>query len=442
MKKHILALALLCAPVAWGQNDPLPDYLGPGVLSRGAGNIGQRAGQDVDLRIYGSMSGIYDTGFNPVSVDGSGRIQSVGGLYGVEVGLGAYGKHEFRRGLLGVDYQGSYRHYNANQFFNGANQDLTVGYTWQKSARMVFDFRQSAGSSAYANTLTFGLPTASDAIVDATTLLFDNRTNYLQSSVNVSYSTSQRTTYTVGGNWNAIYRQSKALIGVRGYGLRGNIDHRFSTRTSVGVAYDHTHYDFPGSFGGSDIDTISGSYSRLFGRSWTTSFSAGVYRSQVEGLTQINVEPAIAALIGVRTVALPFYRENLAPFGRLELQRKFRNAAWSLSYQRSVSAGNGVYLTSRQESATTAFSYSGIRRWSFSVQAGYAALSALASDLAPYSQYYGVTDAGFAIADWFHVSAGFTARHVDVDAAGFKRNSTRSQVSLIFSPGNIPISFR
>jgi hypothetical protein len=162
----------------------------------------------------------------------------------------------------------------------------------------------------------------------------------------------------------------------------------------------------------------------------------------VEGLNQVNVEPAIAALIGVRTVTLPFYRENVAPFGRLDLQRTFRNAAWSLNYQRSVSPGNGVYLTSRQQSVGTAFSYSGIRRWSFSVQAGYAALSALGSDLAPYSQYYGLTDVGFAISDWFHVSAGFTARHQEVDAANFRRNSTRSQVSLVFSPGNIPISFR
>ena len=107
MKTTIFALALLCTAAAWGQNSPqstIPDYVGPEVLSHGAAGVGQRAGKDVDLRFYANASGIYDTGLAPVSTDSNGKLVQVGGLYGVELGLGVYGKHAFRHSVLGLDY--------------------------------------------------------------------------------------------------------------------------------------------------------------------------------------------------------------------------------------------------------------------------------------------------------------------------------------------------
>ena len=431
---------LLCASSAWAQNSQ--NSQGSfGALSRGAGRIGQRAARDVAIRFYADASGIYDTGLTPVSASGTSVAQE-GGLYGVEAGLGVYGKREFQRGQLGIDYKGSYRHYTSNTFFSGANQDLTVGYTWQKSRRIIFDFSQSAGSSAYANALTFGLPPANDSVIDSTSLLFDNRTNYMRTNVDMTYMASQRTSFTMGGNWNGVSRQSKALIGVRGYGLRGNIEHQLNARSSVGVSYDHSHYDFPGSHGGSDIDTFSGTYSRQIGRSWTTSLTAGFYRSQVEGLTQVAVEPVIAILLGINFVTQPFYRVNVAPYGKAELVRQFRNASWSVSYQRYVTPGNGVYLTSKQQNAASTFSYLGVRRWTFSVNAGYGSLSSLGTALPPYSQYYAGADLGFAIMDSLHITAGFSGRHQDIELSSFRRDATRTSLSIAFSPGSVPLSLR
>ena len=444
MKISIFGLAALAASMTWAQDatqGPVSEYAGPGVLSRGAGSIGQRAGQDVDLRFYANAMGIYDTGLTPISSDGTGIVNS-GGLYGVEVGIGAYGRHDFRRGVLGLDYQGTYRHYTQNTFFNGTNQQLTLGYTWQKSRRLSFGFRQTAGSSAYATALAAGLPGAGGQFVDATTLLFDNRTNYLQSSVDMTYLGSQRTSYTIGGNWHGIFRQSKALVGVRGYGLRGSIEHRFSPRTSGSVNYDHTHYEFPGSFGGSDIDTFSGSFSRLIGRSWKASISAGVYHAKVEGLTQVELDPIIAFLLGVPRLTVPFYTENIVPYGQADLEKKFRSSVLNFSYQRFVTPGNGVYLTSRQQSGQMSYSYSGIRRWSFWMSLGYWSLTPLGSGQSPYAMYNGSVSANFTITDSFHIGAGFTGRHQEVEVTNFRRNNTRTFISLSYSPGSIPISFR
>ena len=442
MKTPIFALALLGAAAAWGQQQStVPDYLGPEVLSRGASGVGQRAGKDVDLRFYAEASGIYDTGLAPVSVDGNGKLVHVGGLYGVELGLGAYGRHAFRHSVLGIDFGGTYRHYTKNPYFDGANQQFTLGYSWQKSQRVIFEFQQTAGTSAYASSLTGGLPLATDA-VDDSTLLFDNRTTFFGSKVDMTYIKSARTSYTIGGTFDRIFRQSKALIGVRGYGLHGSVQHRFSARSTAGFSYQRNHYEFPGIFGGSDIDNFSGSYSRQFGRSWFISVAAGFYHSQVEGVSQVALEPALALLLGVRSVVIPFYRVNFVPSGRAELQRRFRNAVWSVSYDQRVTPGNGVYLTSRQDRADTGFSYSGIRKFSFALRGGYSRMGSLGETLPPYSQYIADTNVTYAITDAFHLTAGFGAMHQEIDGGNFNRNATRTTIGIAFSPGNIPISFR
>lgn len=446
MRKLIFALALLSTSAAWGQEatptSSPSDYLGPEVLSRGAGSIGQRTGKDADLRFYGNASGIYDTGLRPVSVDSNGKLVDSGGLFGIEAGFGAYGKHSFRHSQLGLDYSGSYRAYQEHQYYNGINQQLNLGYTWQKTRRVLFNFQGNAGTSAYADSMTLGVPAADGAVVDSTSLLFDNRTNYFGTNLSMTYIASQRTSYTVGGNFNRIFRQSDALVGLLGYGAQGSVEHRFSPRTSVGLSYQRMHFEFPGSFGGSDTDTYLASYNRRFGRPWVLSVSAGIYRSEVAGLSQINLEPAVAILLGVSKVAVPFYTVNYVPSGKASLQRYFRNAVWSLNYSRMVSPGNGVYLTSRWQRAETGFSYSGIRKWSFAARGGYDSLNSLGQTLMAYRQFEGGVEATYSLTKALHISAGFSQRRQDVDLAAFDRTSKRTTLSLIYSPGNIPISFR
>src|SRR5678810_974954 len=104
LKTRMIAMVLVCGSTMTGQ---IASYLGPGILTRGAGDIGTRAGQDVNLRFFVSASGIYDNGLQPYSVDGKGQLVTVNGLWGSEVGLGAYGVHNFRHGKLGLDYKGT-----------------------------------------------------------------------------------------------------------------------------------------------------------------------------------------------------------------------------------------------------------------------------------------------------------------------------------------------
>src|SRR5689334_9605644 len=130
---------------AYGQ---IGNYLGPGVLSRGAGDIGLRSGQEVALRYYFNVAGVYDTGLQPFSVDQAGKLIQVNGLYGEQVDVGAYGTHRWKRALLGLDYRGNFTHYENNSFYDGSNHNLTLGYTLQQSRRIVYEMQATAGTSS------------------------------------------------------------------------------------------------------------------------------------------------------------------------------------------------------------------------------------------------------------------------------------------------------
>jgi hypothetical protein len=203
------------------------------------------------------------------------------------------------------------------------------------------------------------------------------------------YAISGRTTIIMGGNYYSIHRQSSALVGVNGYALQGSLNRRISGSSTVGVNYQHTHYDFPRAFGESDINMYSGSWSTTFARSWALGITGGVYTSAVQGVQSTALDPSIAALLGISSVQTIFYQENIMPMGSVTLQKKLRRANWSVNYARTVTPGNGVYLTSRQETYGAGYSYTGIRRLSLSTNFGVSKLGSLGLDLRPYTQITG-----------------------------------------------------
>src|ERR1700733_9854346 len=142
LKLASLACTVALASTASAQ---LSNYLGPGILTGGADNIGTRAGEQVDLRVYGRLTGIYDNGIQAVSVGSKGNLIQVGGLYGIELGFGAYGVHSWRAAQLGLDYRGDLIHYTNDSALDSSNHALKLGLTYQKSRRLYFDLQGIGG---------------------------------------------------------------------------------------------------------------------------------------------------------------------------------------------------------------------------------------------------------------------------------------------------------
>ncbi len=409
-------------------------------MSNGAGSIGNRSGQQVNLRFYADLSGVYDTGLQPYATDSKGNLINVGGLYGVQLDMGAYGTHDWRQSRLGLDYTGNFYHYANGSQYDGSTQNLLLGYTYQKSRHLTFDFRQLVGLSS----LGFGAPTpveaSSNFVGQQTVSLFDNRYYYLQSSMDMNYIASARTVYSAGGDFYKVGRQGPGLADMSGYTLRGTITHRISRTKTIGVTYQHLHMGFAPAFGQSDINLGEGIFSAQLGREWTFALRAGAYQADISGIQQVTLNPVLAALLGQSTGTAAFYRQDVYPSGSAALKARLKNSSFGVEIDDEISPGNGVYLTSRMESAILNYSYTGIHKWSFGVYGGYFRLNAIGQNLQNYSTWDGGASATYSMTKSLHIVARFDARDQQINIVGYKNQGYRSTLGIAWSPGDVPLS--
>jgi len=279
-----------------------------------------------------------------------------------------------------------------------------------------------------------------DIVNSPTTLLFDNRIYYTQSTMDVNFIQSPRTIFTFGGDGFWLKRQAKSLAGTNGYMLRGAVQRRLTKTRSITVNYQHMHFDFPPSFGESDIDSAELGFATKMGKRWTFAIGAGAFRSQVQVIETVALDPVIAALLGQGFSRRAFYRENISPSGRANLTGQFKSTSISFEYNQTVSPGNGVYLTSKQRIASAGLSYTALRNWSFGLTGGYATLNGLGQGLQQYATFTAGANASYRLTHAIHAIARIDARDQQIDIAGYSRTGYRATIGLSFSPGDIPLS--
>jgi hypothetical protein len=437
-------MALICA-VSFTASGQIGSYLGPGVLSGGAGDIGTRSGAQVDLRYYFDVEGVYDTGLQPFSLNSKGDLVQINGLYGVQADFGVYGTHRWRQAALGVDFTGSYYDYVNATGYNSATVNLMLGYTYQQSRRLVYDMRLIGGTSSlgYGNAGFYGTTSATgtpDVVNTPTSLLFDDRIYYLQPSMDVTFIQTARTSYTFGGEGYFIRRDGVGLASMNGYNLHGTIQHRVTRNQTIGATYAHIHYDFPPSFGQSDMNTAQLTFATSIGRRWTFNIGGGVTQAEVQGIQQVSLNPVIAALLGVGFGQQAFYREDFYPAGRIILNGRFKTYTLGISASQSVAPGNGVYLTSNQQTAGASYSYTGIRKWNFGLNAGYSKLSGIGQGIQDYAGFTGGLGVTYSLTRALHIIARADSRYQQIDIIGYNRTGYRATLGLGFSPGNVPLS--
>jgi hypothetical protein len=417
------------------------DYGGPSIMSRGSNNVGTRGGQTVDLRFFANVDAIYDTGLVPLTTNTSGQLVEPGGLFGVEGQVGGYGTHTWRTASLSLDYKGNFRHYDQS-YFDGSDQQLMLGYTYQKSKRLRFDSQGLVGTYGQG----FGSVTSQNitegSLNPSTNILFDNRSTFFQGRMDATYVLSPRNSFVVGGEGYDVMRHSSALVGMHGYTLRGVFEHRLSKNSAIAVVYNHYHYDFPHAFGESTNEGIQAGFNTTFGRRrWTLRALGGFIQSEVEGLEVVNLDPVIANILGVATTVQTYYAKTYGPSISAELTRQFKTSLLSFNYARGISPGNGVYLTSKQEIASASYTYTGVRKASFTLSGIYNSLASLGQTLTPYKYFGGGASASYAMTRALHFVARFDSRYQDITEVNtFKKNSYRASIGVAFSPGDIPLT--
>jgi len=424
-----------------GDTTDLSTYRGPGILSPGVGETGSRGGEQVNLRVYGGVSGVYDQNIQPFAVDSAGNLLKNIDAYGVELDFGAYGVHTFRHAQLGIDYRGDYRKYTNIGAYAGSDHSLSLGYTYQATRRLVFDLHESVGSVSVSNGYVASGATGDvNSAITPTSLLLDDRMNYTQSSAHATYLKSARSSFSGGGD---VFLQTHKAAGQSknwGYDLNGSFVHRVSKTTSVGVNYVHSHYETPDFFSTADANAAHGTLTVALPRAWSFSLEAGAFVSEVQGPVSIALDPTLAALFGQRVITVLAYRRNILPSGSMSLKRQFRNSSVTASYSRGLGAGNGAISSGRSEYAQIGFGYTGIRKISIGLSGYYNSLAGLSQISAKYKLYSVGGGVSYNVGHALNIVTRYDLRDQQIGTSGYSRTSSRATVGLLFSPGNLPLS--
>ena len=439
-----IASGVLFAAAVYGQtqsSDKGQEYQGPSILSRDSSLLGERGGKLIDFRFYGQLTGIYDSGLTPVSVDANANLLNVGASYGVAAGLGLFGSRRWKRDELRVEYTGTYRHYPNNSFFDGTDQFLNLGYARVLTKRLTLNLKETAGTSNLANgTYSYVPLTNTDLFAVPANELFDNRTNFVQSRVDLTWQESARLSFGFGGEGFVVRRRAFALAGLDGFGGHGDVSYRITKRQTVTLDYLFSHFDFQRTFGDADIHTTSLGWNIDIGRKWEFSVKAGGTLASTRGLTQVSLDPAVAAIVGRSIAVVQYNRTTALPSYDLRLTRRFDRASLSLNGSSGVTPGNGVFLVSRQTAAGAGYSYTGLRKLTLGANALYSELSTLGQSLGKFKNYQGGFGATYKIAAITHLEFRYDLRHYTTQNNQFKKNSDRFSLGVAFSPGESPLA--
>jgi hypothetical protein len=112
--------------------------------------MADRKGKLLDLRFYGEISGAYDLGLTPVSIDPQGHLAG-GADGGLDARTGVSVSGQWNHAKLSIKYRGVSRQYADSTFFNGLDQFLNLAYSHLLQPHVTLDLKKTLGTTTLAN---------------------------------------------------------------------------------------------------------------------------------------------------------------------------------------------------------------------------------------------------------------------------------------------------
>ena len=430
-------LLVIIASVAPG----FAQYAGPAILARGEApsSISQ---PEIKFRPYLELTGTYNTGLARVAVTDSGDL-ATDASYGAVIAWGVSGSHSWKRTKLGLDYRGSFDHFVQKSAYDVINESLLLGVTHQVTRHILISFRESAGVFSRdpgALGLPQTVPFDPSTTYIPTTDFFDNRTMYSQSQLDLILQKTARLSFDFGADGYVIRRRSYALNGVTGTAAHGDVQYRLTRRMTIGAGYAFEHFGFNRTFGATDVHAAVGSFSMALNATTEFSVEAGASRIEMQSIQAVPVDPAIAALLGITSALQVDHLVEYTPTVRARISKTVPRGVIYLAGGKSVTPGNGLFLTSSVVSAMAGYTYTGLRRWSFNTNAMYARASVLGVGHSHYGDAVGSVAASRQITRFMHFVATYSLRkYLSPDFNQYNRLLYTVSVGFGFTPGDIPL---
>jgi len=383
MKTCFWALLFVWAPLASSQT---PDQAqssdaGPTILSRSELEVPPEAatgrrGDYFNFFAYGDFT--YNS-YEPFAVASGANA----GNEGYDAGIGVSLLHYFQTGVISVNYTGGYRGYSGLNSDPASNivQNLSLGFNKQLGRHLMFTFRESGGWTPGG-----WIPQAVTTPEFALGLnLIAVRTETSLTSVGLIYQQTRRLSWQIGGDFTEIRYKPSINVGDFGGDASFGMSYRFTKRTTLGATATYQYFSFLQSHGSSTSDGVYLSLSHLFGRRIEAGVSGGALRTNFES-TSAEVFGSILLIYTGRVT-------TYSPFASGRLSLSLRKASVSFAGGETVSAGNGIFLTSKMIYAGANVYYAATRKWSFGVGGGYQRLVSIGGGTTGPGEYaYGSAD--------------------------------------------------
>jgi hypothetical protein len=418
-------------------------YAGPAILSRGEAPAAM-SGPNISFRPFVEFTGTYDTGLSGVVLkEGTSSDLANSSSYGMSLAAGVSGTHRWRHTTLGLDYRASVQHYAKTTYYDSTNQSLLLGISHQISRHVTLTLRESAGMFSRDSGL-LGLPQTvpfdpSSANIP-TTDFFDNRTIYLSSQADLIYQKSARLSFSAGGDTFLTRRRSSALYGVKGDTARGDVQYRISRRSTIGTSYNYTHFTFTGLFSGTDFHAVNATYSIRISRNFEISAYGGILRAETKFIQNVPVDPIITAILGITSSQAVQHNITRQPNLGGRISRTYRRGVAYVSGGNSMTPGNGLFLTSSVSNVSAGYTYTGLRRWSFSSDVTYNHAKSIGHNIGRYSDVSGTVSLSRQIQRTVHFVFGLDVRQYQSgNYQKYNRLVYGAHIGLGFSPGDVPL---
>jgi len=414
------------------------EYGGPAILSRGE-MPSLNAPASISFRPFIGISGIYDTSLFPVAVTSTGQVPFTDG-YGEELNYGLSGSQVWQRTTLSLDFRGDLRHYSPQSYYDSSDDFLALTLTNTPARHLKFTLRSQAGTysqNSFLPNYEYLYPTYLQTPQND---IYDNRVIFGSAAGDLTYQKSARLSFNIGGEGDLVRRRSTALYGVTEAAARGDVQYRITRHSTIGADYHYMHFDFTRGFGYSNIQSVGVDYSTQFTRQLQLSAHIGGARVTGLNLVDIPIDPAIAAIIGQTFGVQTAHPLQYAPDIMARLTYSQRHSTFSVGYLNTVSPGNGIYLTSKMQSGTGSYSYTGIRNWNFGLDSYYSRLDALVQTLGAYDSYGGGMGVTRTLGKGLHAVMRFDALRYQIANNFFAHNEYRVSVGLNWSPGEVPLA--
>jgi hypothetical protein len=330
-----------------------------------------------------------------------------------------------------------------------------LGISHQFSRHIAFSLRENAGLFTQFPPSTVSLnstvPFDPSQSYIPTTDFYDNRTIYTTTQVDLTLQASSRLSFDLGGAYFANSQRSSALYGATGEVATGDVQYRLSRRTTVGANYSYTHFGYTNSIGGADIQTADLDASVRLSR-WTEfSIFAGASRVQSSFEQTVPIDPAILAILCPpnEIAACPLTAGTVinnntfwGPSFGIRYSRSFRRGVAYANAGETITPGNGLFLTSRAQTAGAGYGYSGLRKWSLSIGVSYVKALSLGNVQGGYGQVAGSYGMSRQIVGQLSFLSSFSATQYQSNSFSlYNRLIYSASVGLGFSSKSIPVRF-